>query len=644
MTEELSSCIASQKMLNKAQEEGISTAFDRAKKQKPCPFGESGACCRICAMGPCRMSPKEGEDARGVCGATPSTIAARNFVRMIAAGAAAHSDHGRDVAATLLAAARGEIIGYQVKDEEKLRMIAGVYGITVDGKSKEKIAEEVAENALAEFGRQNGELETLKRAPEKRQALWKETQMTPRGIDREIVEVMHRTHMGVDQEQKNIMVAGSKAAIADGWGGSMIATELQDILFGTPIPIRSKVNLGVLKEDHVNIIVHGHEPILSELIVHVAQSKDMIDYAKQQGTKGINIVGMCCTANEILMRHGIPIAGNFLQQELAIVTGAVEAMIVDVQCIMQSLSQVASCFHTELITTSKKAKIPGAVHLEFDEHDAVNSATKIIKRAIENYPNRIKMKVNIPKEEMDLVAGFSHETINYMLGGKFRKSYRPLNDAIIDGRIRGVVGVVGCNNLRVKHDYVHTTLVKELIAENILVLQTGCAAIACAKEGLLVPEAKDMAGAGLKEICETVGIPPVLHCGSCVDNSRLLIAATEMVKEGGLGDDISDLPIAGCAPEWMSEKAIAIGHYFVASGVYVVFGVNLPVTGSKEFSHLLYEEYKGITGGYWAFEPDPIKQAELIIRHIDHKREKLGISSRPQRVLYDMAMRRELKF
>jgi carbon-monoxide dehydrogenase catalytic subunit len=644
MSEELSVCKASIKMLHKAQEEGVVTAFDRAKAMKACPFGSVGNCCRNCAMGPCRISTKGDKEPKGICGATSETISARNFARMIAAGTAAHSDHGRDVARTLLATAKGEVPGYEIKDEEKLRMIAEVYGITLDSKPKEKIAEEVAIKALEEFGRQEGELGFIKRAPEKRQKLWRELGLAPRGIDREVVELMHRTSIGVDQDHKNILLSGSRCALADGWGGSMIATELQDILFGTPIPLRAKVNLGALKEDQVNIIVHGHEPLLSEMIVAVAQNKEMIELAKQKGAKGINIAGICCTANEILMRHGIPIAGNFLQQELAIITGAVEAMVVDVQCVMQSLPEVASCYHTKIITTSKKAKIPGAVHIEFSEHDPINTASKIIKEAIENYPNRMKMKVNIPDEEIDLVAGFSHETINYMLGGFFRKSYRPLNDAVIDGRIRGVVGVVGCNNPRVKQDHVHTTLVKELIAENVLVLQTGCAAIACAKEGLLVPEAKDLAGVGLREICETVGIPPVLHCGACVDNSRLLIAATEMVKEGGLGDDLSDLPVAGVAPEWMSEKAIAIGQYFVTSGVLVVFGVTFPITGSEDMCRLLYDEFKGITGGYWAFEPDPIKQAELIIKHIDHKRELLGITKRPARVLYDMAMRRELKF
>jgi len=448
--------------------------------------------------------------------------------------------------------------------------------------------------------------------------------------------------MGVDQDYQNLLRQGVRTAIADGWGGSMIATELQDILFGTPAPVLGRVNLGVLKRDEVNIIIHGHDPLLSEMIVVAAQEPVMKELAKSKGANGINLAGMCCTANEILMRHGIPLAGNFLQQELALVTGAVDAMVVDIQCIMQSLPDIAQCYHTKIITTSPKAKIPGALHIEFDEHNAMESARAIVKAAIDNFPNRGK-NIDIPDEQTDLVAGFSHETINYLLGGLFRASYRPLNDNIINGRIRGVAGVVGCNNPRVKHDDVHLTMVKELIKNDVLVLQTGCSAMACAKAGLMTPEAAaKYAGEGLASVCETVGIPPVLHMGSCVDNSRILMAATAMVKDGGLGDDISDLPVAGAAPEWMSEKAISIGQYFVGSGVFTVFGVNWPTLGSNEVTEFLFKDFEAMYGGMWAFEPDPLKAAKLMIEHIDQKRKALGIDKARERILYDMTMRREL--
>jgi carbon-monoxide dehydrogenase catalytic subunit len=638
-------------LIEKAKKEGVNTSFDRADSLKPCPIGAAGSCCKHCGMGPCRVplpkgkeeTPEEKQKRRGVCGATSETIAARNFIRMIAGGASAHSDHGRGVAELFLAVARGKAPGYEIKDEQKLLQVALDWGIEIGDRSNNEIAVDIGEKALAEFGKQEGELITLKKAPLKRQELWKQQGVAPRGIDREVVEIMHRTHIGVDQDYVNLLKQGVRASIADGWGGSMIATELQDILFGTPAPILGKANLGVLKEKEVNIIIHGHEPLLSEMIVAAAAEPEMLELAKSKGAEGINLSGMCCTANEILMRHGVPIAGNFLQQELAIVTGAVDAMVVDVQCIMQSIQTVAECYHTKIITTASKAKIPGAIHIEFDEHDALKSAREIVKTAIENFPNR-KGNILIPDHQCDQIAGFSHETINYLLGGMFRASYRPLNDNIINGRIRGVAGVVGCNNARVKHNEAHITMVKELIKNDVLVITTGCNAIACAEAGLLVPEAASKyAGAGLAEVCETVGIPPVLHMGSCVDNSRILIAATAMVKDGGLGDDISDLPVAGAAPEWMSEKAISIGQYFVASGVYTVFGVTWPTEGSKEVTEFLFKDMEKLYGGKWDFQPDPVRAAQLMIAHIDSKRKALGIDQARERVLYDMAMRRELE-
>ena len=533
-------------LVKKAEKDNVELCWDRFDSQDPqCGYGTLGLCCRHCYMGPCQINPFGDPPQAGVCGATANTIAGRHFLRGIAAGAAAHSDHGRGVVEAFIATAKGELEGFEIKDVQKLYQLALDVGVSLEDKDTNQIALEVGHIMEEEFGRQSGELLMIKRAPLKRQEIWKEQGVIPRGVDREIVECMHRTHIGVDQDYLNLMKQGTRTALGDGWGGSMIATELQDILFGTPVPILGSVNLGILEDDKVNLIVHGHEPILSEMIVAASRDPEIMALAKEKGAKGINIGGICCTANEILMRHGIPVAGNFLQQELAVVSGAVDAMIVDVQCIFQALVNVADCYHTELITTNPKAKFEGARHIEFDEHNPVKSAKEILKVAVENFPNR-KKETAIPKGvKSDMVIGFSHETINYLLGGVFRGSYRPLNDNIINGRIRGIAGVVGCNNAKVTLDEAHVAMVKELIKNDVIVLQTGCSAIACAKEGLMVPEAAaKYAGSGLAEVCETVGIPPVLHMGSCVDNSRILMAATAVVKEGGLGDDISDLPAA----------------------------------------------------------------------------------------------------
>jgi carbon-monoxide dehydrogenase catalytic subunit len=633
-------------LITLACETNVPISWDRLEEQSPqCGFGTLGVCCRICAMGPCQTDPSGIGPQRGVCGADADTIAARNFIRMIAAGAAAHSDHGRAVAETFIEVAKGKAPGYSIKDEQKLLAVAMDLGVEIGDREINEIAVEVGELCLAQWGQQEGELEFCKRAPLKRQQIWRDTGVMPRGIDREIVEIMHRTHMGVDQEYEHLIDHGSRAALGDGWGGSMIATDLQDIMFGTPVPSVGAVNLGLLEKDKVNIIVHGHEPLLSEMIVAVAMSDEMQQYAKEKGaTEGINLAGICCTANEVLMRHSIPLAGNFLQQEVAILTGLVEAMVVDVQCIMQSLPEVASNYHTDIITTSRIARMRGAKHIEFHEDNALESAKQIVTAACDNYANRTDERINLVEGKVDLVAGFSHETINYLLGGSFRASYRPLNDNIINGKIRGIAGVVGCNNPKSPHDEYHIAMVKELIKHNVIVLTTGCSAMALAKEGLLDPNrGGDMAGESLREVCQAVGIPPVLHMGSCVDNSRILMAATAVVKEGGLGDDLADLPAAGAAPEWMSEKAISIGQYFVASGVYTVFGTTFPTLGAPALTKYLFEGIAEKIGGKWDFEVDPVKGARMMIAHIDERRKALNLDSKKERVLMDMDMRREME-
>ncbi len=653
--EDYTACEVTLEGLKIADREGYSTAFHRARVMTACPIGKGGTCCKICNMGPCRVLPPKGKTETpeerkkrcGLCGATPETIAARNFARMVAAGTASHSDHGRHIAHTFLHAAKGELPDYHIKDIPKLLAVAMDFGVQTEGREIKDIAVELGEKALAQWGQQDGELAYIKRAPLKRQEIWRKEGVVPPGIDRTVVEVMHMTHMGVNQDMEHIIRLATKCALADGWGGAMISTDLSDVLYGTPVPIVGKVNLGFMKEDTVNIIVHGHEPSLSEIIVQAVQDPEMIAYAKSKGASGgIALGGICCTSNEILMRHGIPIAGNYLQQEMAVITGAVEAMVVDVQCVMQGLAELSKCFHTQIVTTSPIAQMQGAYkHYAYDEHYGLQTAKLIVKDAIDNFPNRDKNKVAIPTEQQDMVVGFSHETINYMLGGMFRASYRPLNDNIINGKIRGLAGIVGCGNARIKQDFLHVELAKELIKNDVLVLTTGCSAIALGKAGLLVPEAaQKYGGPGLAEVCETVGIPPCLHMGSCVDNTRILMAATAVVRDGGLGDDISDLPAVGCAPEWMSEKAVAIGQYFVASGAYVLFGVGFPTINEDVCTNYLFKDIEKVYGGRWDFvEKDPYEMARRIIAVIDSKRKALGIDKARERVLMDMAARREIE-
>jgi len=641
---------SAEKIIEWSQAHKIETCFERAQKLKPCPVGSSGACCRTCHIGPCRLIGQNAEEeATGVCGATLPTIAARNFLRMAAAGTAAHSDHARDMAFTLLSVANGEAPDFRITDVKKLYRIAGLLGTEFEGRPVNDVARDVSMKLIEDFGRQKGTLYFMQRAPEKTRERWKKWGIIPRGIDREIAESMHRTNMGVDHDPDSLLLSALKVSLADGWGGSMISTDITDILFGTPRPKKAEASLGIFKEDEVNLVVHGHEPSLAEMIVDVVNEPDLISYAQSKGARGINLGGMCCTANEVLMRHGIPTAGGFTNQELAILTGLVDAITVDVQCIMPALAELSKKFHTKVITTSYKAKMPGALHIEFDDHRARDIARQIVKIAIDNFTSR-KVQGSYVSDTFPVIGGFSHEYIEYMQGGRWRASFRPLNDAIMAGRIRGVVGLAGCDNPRVPAQGLHRFLASELIRRDVLVVSTGCGSAACGTAGFLTPEmALDNAGPGLREVCEAIGIPPILHLGSCVDNSRILTIISAMAEEGGLSEEIGGMPAVGIAPEWMSEKAIAIGCYLAASGVPVIFGGESPVGASKEVKRIMTDVWFERFRGALHFEPDPEKILGLTLRYIDSARESLKLRKYEpgkfggERVLMDMAARRGIE-
>jgi carbon-monoxide dehydrogenase catalytic subunit len=607
-------------MIMRAREEGIETVWDRLAAQQPqCGYCAMGVSCRNCSMGPCRVDPFGEGPQKGVCGADADIIVARNLGRTIAAGASAHSDHGRDILEVFAELAKGETSGYELRDETKLRSLAEEWGIDPNGRTMEEVARDLAEAMMEEFGTAKGHLSFADRVPEQRGELWKKLGISPRGIDRENVEMLHRTHMGVDNDYVNTLLHGLRTSLSDGWGGSMIATELSDVMFGTPKPVASRVNLGALKADYVNIALHGHNPLLSDVIMQAAEDKELVALAKKLGAKGINLVGLCCTGNELQMRKGLPMAGNHLMQELVLLTGALDAMVVDYQCIMPAVTDVAKCFHTAVISTADKAKFTGATHISFDPHRGYEIGKEIVRRGVEAYANRNPDRVRIPGDTVEMMAGFSVEAILGALGG----TPEPLVEAIKAGKIRGAVGVVGCNNPKIAQDHGHVTLTRRLIENDILVLVTGCSAVANGKAGQMVPEAAEMAGPGLKEVCKALGIPPVLHMGSCVDNTRILTLAAALANY--LGVDISQLPLAGAAPEWYSEKAVSIGAYVVASGIYTVLGVQPAIFGSPNVVNLLAAGLDDVVGAKFAVEPDPEKAAVLIRKHIEAKRAALGL-------------------
>lgn len=620
---------AQDQLLEKAKRDGVETAWDRKDAMKtPCGFGSAGVCCRNCAMGPCRVSPVPGKGVeRGICGATADVIVARNFARMCAAGSAAHSDHGRSLCLYLENASRdGQI---NIKDEKKLESVAKKYSIETEGRDIYDVAHDIAAATLNEFGKPHGNLIFSKALPKKRREVWDKLGVTPRSIDKDIVSVMHSTHIGCSGDAKNLFNLAMRASLADGWGGSYIATEISDILFKTPSPVQTEANLGVLETNQINIILHGHEPSLSESIVAASEDPELIALAKAQGADGINVCGMCCTGNEITMRHGIKMAGNFMQQELAVITGAVEALIVDVQCIMPSLAKLSKSYHTKFITTSPKAHITDSTYIEFEEDRPYDSAKEIVREAVLNYKNRNRDNVLIPNEKCEALVGFSTEAIVDGLDKVVNsnidpmQTVKPLADVILSGTLRGAAAFVGCNNPKVPHDTCHIEMMKYLIAHDVIIIVTGCAAHAAAKAGLLLPEAKELAGPGLKTVCSLLGIPPILHQGSCVDISRNLQLAGELANH--LGVDISDLPVVGAAPEWMSEKAVAIGTYVVGSGIDAWLGVVPPVTGSPFVVDYLLNKMEEDYGAKFYVETDPRKAAEQMLERIEAKRKKINI-------------------
>ena len=542
---------ATEKLLETGKKVGADAWQYRAAKQTPhCKFGEQGVCCRICAMGPCRITPKA---PRGICGCDVHGIVGRNYLKFTAGGAATHSDHGREICHTLYCAKpEGP---YKVKDPEKLIRIAKEWGVETEGKDIYDLAHEMAYLGMNEYGKVFGTQNFLKRAPQHTQEIWEREEIAPRAIDREVSCSLHMSHMGCSSLPEALIRQSLRAGLSDGWGGSMAGTEFSDVLFGTPKPIETEANLGVMVAENVNIVVHGHDPSLSEMICEYADDPEMIAYAKEMGAKGITVSGVCCTSNEVAMRRGIPMAGNFLQQENVVLTGACEAIVVDVQCIFPALGPLSKCFHTKFVTTSPIAQMPDAEYIRFNAETAGENAKAIVKMAIENFKNRKPELVHIPDMKQKATVGYSVEAIVKTLDGVANSQVdemgttKPLLECITSGVIRGAVAMVGCNNPKVRPDTAHIDLMKKMIANDIIIIASGCSAQAAAKAGLMDKEAKELCGAGLKRVCELADIPPVLHMGSCVDISRMMILAAELAKDSGL--NISQLPVVGCAPEWM---------------------------------------------------------------------------------------------
>jgi carbon-monoxide dehydrogenase catalytic subunit len=625
--------VASEALRDRADKLGIETGMDRLECQDPqCGFGQLGTCCRICYMGPCRIDPfAEGDASRGVCGATADVIVTRNFLREATGGAASHLGHARHVALTLREALRGNA-PYRIADPAKLLGIAAGLGIEVEGKSDTEIANEVVAKALEDFGRQDdlpANWVTL-RTPAKELAMWDALGLTVSNVHNEIEEAMHRTSGGNDADPVNLLLGTLRMGIADGVGLSM-ATDLQDIMFGTPHVHGIEANVGVLDANRVNLALHGHNPVLSEKILE--WSAKLEPEAIAAGAEGMNVVGVCCTGNELTMRHGVPMAAHNLQSELLLVTGAVDAMVTDVQCIWPGTVKVAECFDTKVITTEANVKIPGALHVEFTAENADQAAETIVRTAIEAFKARQGKAVEIPQVKASGLAGFSVEAIVEVLSKVDPADpLKPVIDNIVAGNIFGAVAFAGCPNPKIRTSEMTEIMAKDLLAKNVLIVTTGCTAHILAQAGMMSPDATEKyAGDGLKAVLTALGgaagldgpLPPVWHMGSCVDNSRIVTLLGALA--GRLGVKISDLPVAGSAPELVQEKAISIGAWLLALGITVHLAPAPHVLGSPVATKVLTEDLPSITGGRAYVEYDPHKAAAGLLEHIAAKRAALGI-------------------
>lgn len=535
------------------------TYVERLHQQQPqCSFGISGGCCKICAAGPCRFG---GKFTKGVCGASFDVISARNFLRSVAASTAAHADHARLIADALKT--------HAIKDPKALGRLLKRYR----AKDKKRLSEKL----FGEFA----------------------------FYDFKISRALHQTTFGVNADPHSYLETVLDLGKID-YKVMSIASDLQDVMFGTPHLVKCEANLGVLKQNYVNIVVHGHIPLLAEKIIE--HSKKMSPDTKKAHAMGINIVGMCCDAHE-LAHHGVPMAGHLLQQEFAIMTGAVDAMVVDLQCIFPSLKDLAECYHTKLITTYDIGKIHGAMHIPFSNNPD-ESAKKIIKEAIAAYRQRHNLRVNIPKNKSELYAGFSLEEIDKKVG------IDRLAKALKKGDILGIVAIVGCRNPKI--DKMHEKLARSLIKKNILVLSTGCSSHALAQTGLMVPNR--IVGKKMRRFLSNHHkLPPCWHMGACVDNSKVFRFFEVLAKKMKI--KVSKLPVVFCTPEWVTEKALAIGSASLANGLATYVNPRLPL--SKRIIKFLKKDLRKINGGFLITAKSPMMASMKIVRVIKKKKKMM---------------------
>ncbi len=613
---------AVREMLLHMQDLGIETAFDRFDAQKPqCTFGLAGICCKNCSMGPCKITPKA---PRGVCGADADVIVARNILRAIAAGTAAHGARGRESMLALKMAAEGKV-NLPIQGVSKVQAVANIYGIKKDGKTTEQLAKKISRILLEDLSRTvPGKHKTLHAfAPKERIKVWKELDILPISSYHEVFESLHRTGTGTDGDWKNIMKQMLRTGVAFAWTSTLATSIAMDCLYGLPERGISKVNLGAIKKGYVNIAVHGHSPLLVKEIVRVGHTEEFNELARQHGAKGIQFYGICCSGLSAMYRYGgvIPLS-NAVGAELVLGTGALDLWVADVQDVFPTIMEVAKCFKTTVVTTSDSTRLPGAEHYALD-HDHSNIkdiekiAVKIVMRGIESFTERQEIPVKIPQYEVEAEVGFSVENITKTFGG-----LEVIGEALKTGKILGIVNLVGCSNPRIVYEKAVLEVAGRLLENNILIMTNGCASFPLLKLGYCSKKALEQTGDSLREFLAEYDVPPVWHMGECLDNAR----ASAMFNgiAGKLGIPIKDLPYAFVSPEWSNEKGMCASLAFRLLGINSYHSVYSPTQGSDHVTEFMTTGTQDILGSQMVVNVNHLELADKIIEDFKETRKLLN--------------------
>ena len=611
---------AVREMILRQNQLGFDTTFDRFDSQQPqCGFGMAGICCKICNMGPCKITSKS---PKGVCGADADLIVARNLLRSAAAGAAQHGMHGRAVILSLKWAAEGKL-DLPILGQQKIKDTAKAFGIKTERRSIKKIASELADVLLEDMSRTvPGDYKIIEAlGSEERKKVWKELDILPISAYHEVFEAYHKTGVGTDGDWKSIMQQFLRCGLAFTYSGVVSTSIATDGLFGVGDRVTSKVNIGALKKGYVNIAVHGHLPTLVSEIVRVGQEEKFINLAKEAGAKGIRFYGICCSGLSAMYRYaGVIPLSNAVSAELVLGTGALDLWIADVQDVFPSIMEVAKCFRTTVVTTSESARLPGAERFEYDHHhsnigETRELAEKIVLRGIESFKDRQGIPVYIPPYEVDAEVGFSPEYVHKHYG-----SMKPLYEAVKEGKILGIVNIVGCNNPKVVYEKCVIDVANALLRNNILILTNGCASFPLMKMGYCNVSGQEHAGESLKEFLGD--LPPVWHVGECIDNTKSSGIFAGVAGEAG--KPLYEMPFAFSSPEWSNEKGIDAALGFRLMGINSYHCVEAQIHGSKNVIEFLKEGTKEMLGSVMVVDTNPDSLGEKIVADIIEKRKALG--------------------